>query len=185
MPHVDSPVHFDPEGILWQLADVCDSRDSRLRFNERIELLPPSREAHSPVQSRRGLERQASATWRGVPSPPPATPSLPSSTTLLPVPQEPCSLPPVNPPSLPPSSTTLLPFQTQEPWSLPPANPPPNPPRRRPRHRAPLAPLGANEQALAREVRTLEMENLDLRKHLILQDRALVALAKLRTRPVS
>jgi hypothetical protein len=171
MPGDARPVPYDPDGILWQLAGVCDSRDPALRFNERIELVlpPPSREARSPQQSRRGLERERLArTWRaGDHRPwwpdPPAEPSLPSSTALL------------------------LPFQTQQRWSDPPdpppnLPPPPNPPPPPPR-RAALAPLDPNAQTLVREVRALEKENLCLRKHVLLQDRALVALAKLRQRP--
>ena len=172
MPNDARPVPYDPEGLLWQLAEVCNSRDPALRFNERIELLPPpSREAHSPQQSRRGRERQQLAhTWKAGGDPslwwpePPAEPSLPSSTTLLP-------------------------FQTQR-WSDPPPNPPhpphpPNPPNppNAPRRKV-LGPLDPNAQTLIHEVRALEKENLGLRKHVLLQDRALVALAKLRKRPV-
>jgi len=171
MPSDARPVPYDPEGILWQLAEVCDSRDPALRFNERIELMlpPPSREARSPLQSRRGLEReQLARTWRaGDHRPwwpdPPAEPSLPSSTALLPFQTQRWSGPPNPPPPDPPP---------------PPPRPPPPPPRR-----TVLAPLDPNAQTLIREVRALEKENLDLRKHVLLQDRALVALAKLRKRP--
>ena len=166
------PVPYDPEGLLWQLADVCNSRDPALRFNERIELLPPpSRETHSPLQSRRGLERQQLAhTWRAGARDDDQSPWWPDPTAE---------------PSLP-SSTTLLPFQTRR-WSdPPPPNPPPPnpPPPNPPRRRTVLGPLDPNAQTLIHEVRALEKENLGLRKHVLMQDRALVALAKLRQRPV-
>ena len=95
MPRADVPVTFDPDGLLWQLADVTDSKDPNLRFNHRLELEPPSREARSPVQSRRGREREELArTWHWPPAP--APPSLPSSSTWLP------PVPPVPPPPPPP-----------------------------------------------------------------------------------
>jgi len=161
MPRADDrPVPFDPEGLLWQLADITNSRDPNLRFNDRLELEPPSREARSPVQSRRGLAREELArTWRAPPAP--SLPSLPSSTTWLPYETQRWSTPSVPSPSPPP---------------VPPAPPVPPP-------RPALAPLDPNVRTLGVEVRALERENAQLKQRLVLCDRVIVGLAELRTHP--
>ena len=57
------PVVRDDKETLWQLAQIVTSKDVTL--NDQLEIAPPSREAHSPVQSRKGLEREELArTWR-------------------------------------------------------------------------------------------------------------------------
>jgi hypothetical protein len=161
MPRADVPVTFDPDGLLWQLADVTDSKDPNLRFNHRLELEPPSREARSPVQSRRGREREELArTWHWPPAP--APPSLPSSSTWLPYETQRWSTqrPPV--PPVPPA---------------PPPPPPPPPPRRV------LAPIDdPNVTTLAIELRALERQHAALKQHAIRQQRAIRALADLGNR---
>ena len=52
----DRPVVRDEDETLWQLAQVITSKDVTL--NKCLEIEPPSREANSPVQSRRGRERE-------------------------------------------------------------------------------------------------------------------------------
>ena len=50
-------VPYDPDKNLWALALVTDS--TNLELDDRLQLVvPPPREATSPVQSRKGLERR-------------------------------------------------------------------------------------------------------------------------------
>lgn len=148
------PVVRDDKETLWQLAQIVTSKDVTL--NDQLEIAPPSREAHSPVQSRKGLEREELArTWRW-PRPP-------------------------EPPSLP-SSTRMLPYETQR-WSMQPYFPPPPSPPAPPPRRV-LAPVDPNIATLAKEVDNLEKENAALKKYVVRQKKALVVVAKLHEPPL-
>jgi hypothetical protein len=158
----DRPVVRDENETLWQLAQIATSKDVTLDHN--LEIAPPVREARSPVQSRRGVEREELArTWRW--PRPPDPPSLPSSTRLLPYETQRWSTQPYFPP--PP-----------EPPEPPEPPKPPKPPRRA------LAPISPNEATLVVEVRDLERENAALRAYVRRQKRALVVVAKLHEPPV-
>ncbi|MAQ22836.1 MAG: hypothetical protein CMK83_01325 [Pseudomonadales bacterium] len=152
------PVVRDDKETLWQLAQIVTSKDVTL--NDQLEIAPPSREAHSPVQSRRGIEREElSRTWRW-PRPP-------------------------EPPSLP-SSTRMLPYETQR-WStvqpyFPPPPSPPSPPAPPPRRV--LAPIDPNIATLTKEVYNLEKENAALKKYVVRQKKALVVVARLHEPPL-
>ena len=151
----ERPVVRDDKETLWQLAQIVTSKDVTL--NDQLEIAPPSREANSPVQSRRGIEREElSRTWRW-PRPP-------------------------SPPSLP-SSTRMLPYETQR-WSTQPYFPPPPSPPAPPAPRPVLAPIDPNIVTLANDIRDLERENVALRKYVCRQKRALVVVAKLHRPPL-
>jgi len=157
----ERPVVRDDKETLWQLAQIVTSKDVTL--NDQLEIAPPSREAHSPVQSRRGVEREElSRTWRW-PRPP-------------------------SPPSLP-SSTRMLPYETQR-WStvqpyFPPPPSPPAPPAPPPPPRRVLAPIDPNIATLANEVRDLERQNAALKAYVVRQKKALVVVARLHQPPLS
>lgn len=160
----ERPVVRDDKETLWQLAQIVTSKDVTL--NDQLEIAPPSREAHSPVQSRRGVEREElSRTWRWPRPPSPPNPSLPSSTRMLPYETQRWS---TVQPSFPPNP----------PNPPAPPNPPPNPPRRA------LAPIDPNIATLANELRTLERENAALKKYVVRQKKALVAVARLHEPPL-
>lgn len=152
----DRPVIRDDDETLWQLAQVFTSKDVTLNGN--LEIDPPSREERSPVQSRRGIQRdELSRTWRW-PRPP-------------------------KPPSLP-SSTRMLPYETQR-WSTQPYfPPPPSPPAPPPPQRRVLAPIDPNIVTIINEVRDLEKENAALKAYVVRQKRALVVVAKLHQPPI-
>jgi len=158
----ERPVVRDNKETLWQLAQIVTSKDVTL--NDQLEIAPPSREAHSPVQSRRGVEREElSRTWRW--PRPPSPPSLPSSTRMLPYETQRWSTvqPYFPPPPSPPS---------------PPAPPAPPPPRRV------LAPVDPNIVTLANEIRNLERENVALKQYVVRQKKALVVVARLHEPPL-
>jgi|MDSW01.3.fsa_nt_gb hypothetical protein len=77
-------VPYDPHKNLWELALVTDS--TNLELDDRLQLvIPPLREATSPVQSRKGLEREDLArTWRSPMQTVTNSQSLPCITKFLP-----------------------------------------------------------------------------------------------------
>ena len=152
----ERPVMRDDKETLWQLAQIVTSKDVTL--NDQLEIAPPSREANSPVQSRRGIEREElSRTWRW-PRPP-------------------------EPPSLP-SSTRMLPYETQR-WStVQPYFPPPPSPPAPPAPRPVLAPIDPNIATLTNEIRDLERQNAALKAYTRRQKRALVVVARLHEPPL-
>ena len=199
MPHVDSRSISIPKASFGSLQTSATRVTPD--FNERIELLPPSRGAFAG-RSRRGLERQASATtgaaFRAAARDALVAVEYDAAARAAGAVQSAACKPAVpaavqyNAAAFPDAGAVESAARQPAARQPPPANPrPPTPPANpRPPTRPgaarvtgrPSRRFGANEQA-SRAKSGTEMENLDLRKHLILQDRALVALARLR--PIS
>ena len=101
-------VPYDPDKNLWALALVTDS--TNLELDDRLQLVvPPPREATSPVQSRKGLEREELArTWRSPMQNVTNSQSLPCITKLLPLETQKPN-PPLRPPK--PAKKKLTPSE--------------------------------------------------------------------------
>lgn len=103
-------VPYDPDKNLWALALVTDS--TNLELDDRLQLvIPPPREATSPVQSRKGLEREELArTWRSPMQNVTNSQSLPCITKFLPFEtQRGRPDPPPRPPKIVPAKKKLTP----------------------------------------------------------------------------